>query len=77
MAAITETPQMLDRPTKLTEYQTYIDGKWCEATSGKKFQTHDPYTGEPWALIPECDAKDVDRACEAASRTNACLKLYA
>ena len=59
---------MQDRPTKLQEYQTYIDGKWCEATSGKKFQTHDPYTGEPWALIPECDAKDVDRACEAAWR---------
>jgi len=59
---------MQDRPTKLKEYQTYIDGKWCEAASGKKFQTHDPYTGEPWALIPECDAKDVDRACEAAWR---------
>jgi (Z)-2-((N-methylformamido)methylene)-5-hydroxybutyrolactone dehydrogenase len=59
---------MQDRPTKLKEYQTYIDGKWCEAASGKKFQTHDPYTGEPWALIPECDAKDADRACEAAWR---------
>lgn len=59
---------MQDRPTKLKEYQTYIDGKWCEAASGKKFQTSDPYTGEPWALIPECDAKDADRACEAAWR---------
>jgi aldehyde dehydrogenase (NAD+) len=59
---------MLDRPTKLKEYQTYIDGKWCDAASGKKFQTFDPYTGEPWALIPECDAKDVDKACEAAWR---------
>jgi aldehyde dehydrogenase (NAD+) len=59
---------MLDRPTKLVEYQTFIDGKWCEASSGRKFQTHDPYTGEPWALIPECDAKDVERACEAAWR---------
>ena len=28
----------------------------------------DPYTGEPWALIPECDAKDVGTACEAAWR---------
>ena len=59
---------MQDRLTKLKEYQTYIDGKWCEAASGKKFQTYDPYTGEPWALIPECDAKDVERACEAAWR---------
>jgi acyl-CoA reductase-like NAD-dependent aldehyde dehydrogenase len=59
---------MQDRPAKLKEYQTYIDGKWCGAASGKTFQTHDPYTGELWALIPECDAKDVDRACEAAWR---------
>ena len=59
---------MLDRPTELKEYRTYIDGKWCDAASGKKFETFDPYTGEPWALIPECDAKDVDRACEAAHR---------
>jgi aldehyde dehydrogenase (NAD+) len=59
---------MQDRPTKLKEYQTYIDGKWVDAASGKKFQTSDPYTGEPWALIPECDAKDVDVACEAAWR---------
>jgi aldehyde dehydrogenase (NAD+) len=59
---------MQDRPTKLKEYQTYIDGKWVDAASGKKFPTSDPYTGEPWALIPECDGKDVDRACEAAWR---------
>jgi (Z)-2-((N-methylformamido)methylene)-5-hydroxybutyrolactone dehydrogenase len=59
---------MLDRPTALKDYQTYIDGTWCNAASGKKFQTFDPYTGEPWALIPECDARDVDRACEAAYR---------
>ena len=46
---------MQDRPTKLKEYQTYIDGKWVDAASGKTFQTYDPYTGEPWALIPECE----------------------
>jgi aldehyde dehydrogenase (NAD+) len=59
---------MLDRPRTLKEYQTYIDGEWCNAASGKTFQTFDPYTGEPWALIPECGAADVDRACEAAHR---------
>ena len=59
---------MQDVPTKLKQYQVYIDGKWCDAASGKTFETIDPYTGEPWALIPECAAVDVDRACEAASR---------
>src|ERR1700751_5814648 len=48
-------------------YQTYIDGKWVDAASGKTFLTFDPYTGEPWATIPECDKVDVNRAVEAAS----------
>jgi aldehyde dehydrogenase (NAD+) len=59
---------MQDVPVKLKTYQTYIDGKWTDAVSGKRLETFDPYTGEPWATIPECDARDVDRACEAAWR---------
>jgi len=53
---------------KLSTYQTYIDGKWVNAVSGKTFETSDPYTGEPWALIPDCDARDVDLAVAAAAR---------
>ena len=59
---------MLDRPRKLKEYQTYIGGKWVDAASGKRFETSDPYTGEAWALIPECDKADADKAVEAAAR---------
>ena len=59
---------MQDQSIKLTQYRTYIDGKWVDAASGKTLQTHDPYTGEPWALIPECDETDADRAVEAAAR---------
>src|ERR1700730_18277286 len=59
---------MLDRPTELKTYQTYIGGKWVDAVSGKTFQTSDPYTGEPWALIPECDKADIDLAVEAAAQ---------
>jgi aldehyde dehydrogenase (NAD+) len=51
---------------KLTSFQTYIDGKWCNANSGETFQSEDPYTGEPWSLIPKCGKADVDRAVEAA-----------
>ena len=57
---------MQDAPTGLKTYQTYIDGKWVDAVSGKRLLTSDPYTGEPWAEIPECEAADVDRAVEAA-----------
>ena len=35
---------MLDRTTALQTYQTYIDGRWTDAVSGKTFQTFDPYT---------------------------------
>ncbi len=60
---------MLDRTTtELKKYRTYIDGKWVDAASGKTFQTFDPYTGEPWALIPKCEKADVDIAVEAAAR---------
>jgi (Z)-2-((N-methylformamido)methylene)-5-hydroxybutyrolactone dehydrogenase len=59
---------MLDRTTTLQNYQTYIDGVWTDAASGKTFETLDPYTGQPWALIPECDNTDVDLAVEAAHR---------
>lgn len=59
---------MQDRPTTLKRYQTYIDGEWTDAASGKAFETSDPYTGAPWALIPECDARDAEAACNAAAR---------
>ena len=59
---------MQDRPVTLQTYKCYIDGKWVDAQSGKTFLSHDPYTGEPWAQIPECDARDVDAACNAAYR---------
>ncbi len=59
---------MQDTPAKLKSFQTYIDGKWCNSASGKTFQTYDPYSGEAWAEVPECDASDVDRACNAASK---------
>ena len=52
--------------SKLKEYKTYIDGKWVNAISGETFESEDPYTGEPWALIPRCGEADVKRAVEAA-----------
>ncbi|HZV20628.1 MAG TPA: aldehyde dehydrogenase family protein, partial [Hyphomicrobiales bacterium] len=59
---------MLERASALKEYQTYIDGKWVNARSGKSFPTYDPYTGDAWATIPECDQADVELAVEAAAR---------
>jgi aldehyde dehydrogenase (NAD+) len=51
---------------ELTKYQTHIGGRWVDAASGEFFETDNPYTGKPWALIPRCAAEDVDRAVRAA-----------
>ncbi len=57
---------MQDAPVGLKRFQTYINGQWVDALSGKFFQSQDPFTAEPWAEIPECGARDVDRAVDAA-----------
>ena len=50
----------------LDSYKMYIGGEWVESSSGETFETYNPYTAEPWALIPKGNAEDVDRAVEAA-----------
>ena len=59
MPAATET---------LTPYQMYIGGTWCAAASGATFESENPYTGQPWALVPRGSADDVDRAVRAAHK---------
>jgi phenylacetaldehyde dehydrogenase len=46
----------------------FINGKWCEAASGKTFETPNPATGETLAHIAEGDAEDIDRAVRAARK---------
>ncbi|WP_371420693.1 aldehyde dehydrogenase family protein [Tardiphaga sp.] len=48
--------------------QMLIDGKWVDAKSGKKFETHNPATGELLATVAEGDAGDIDLAVAAARR---------
>ncbi len=45
-----------------------IDGHWVDAASGKKFETHNPATGELLATVAEGDAEDINRAVAAARR---------
>ncbi|HEX3990421.1 MAG TPA: aldehyde dehydrogenase family protein, partial [Acetobacteraceae bacterium] len=51
----------------LPKYQVLIGGARQDAASGEYFETHDPYKGAPWALIPRCAEADANRAVEAAS----------
>ncbi len=54
--------------TKLKEYKMFIDGSWMESESKKTFETLNPENNEPWAKVPEANAKDVDKAVKAAQK---------
>jgi aldehyde dehydrogenase (NAD+) len=45
-----------------------IDGQWCEARTGRTFESRNPASGELLATIAEGDAADIDRAVAAARR---------
>ncbi|MHB1217194.1 MAG: aldehyde dehydrogenase [Alphaproteobacteria bacterium] len=55
---------------ELPKYKMYIDGKWVEAASGEYFESFNPFTGKPWALIPRGGADDAARVAEAAHRAS-------
>ncbi len=50
----------------LQKYRMHVGGEWVEPASGEWFESYNPYTGKPWALIPKGNAEDVGRAVEAA-----------
>jgi aldehyde dehydrogenase (NAD+) len=51
----------------LPKYEILIGDEWQTSSSGAYFETHNPYTDKPWALIPRCNEADAARAVEAAS----------
>jgi betaine-aldehyde dehydrogenase len=48
------------------KYEMLINGQWAASDSGKTFPVYDPSTEEVIAEVPDCNAKDVDRAVAAA-----------
>ena len=50
--------------TPLEKFQMVIGGKSVDAISGKTFESENPYTGRPWAVIPDAGPEDVDAAVE-------------
>src|SRR5215469_4959005 len=51
---------------ELQQFRMLIGGKAVGAASGATFESHDPYTGQPWALVPDGGPADVDAAVAAA-----------
>jgi len=52
----------------MEKFKMYIDGEFVEASSGKWFDSFDPFTGKVWSQVAEGGAEDVDRAVQAAHR---------
>lgn len=48
--------------------QAFIDGRFCDAADGEKFETTNPATGQVLTEVAHCKAADVDRAVAAARR---------
>jgi aldehyde dehydrogenase (NAD+) len=48
------------------KFQMYIGGEWVDPAAGEWFESYNPFTGKPWALIPRGAAADAERAVEAA-----------
>ena len=52
----------------MQKYRMVIDGKEADSSSGRWFDSFNPFTGEPWAQVAEGNADDVDRAVRVAHR---------
>jgi (Z)-2-((N-methylformamido)methylene)-5-hydroxybutyrolactone dehydrogenase len=50
------------------KYRMLIGGGWTEPASGAWFESVNPFTAKPWALIPRASKADVDRAVESARK---------
>src|SRR5882762_7822220 len=67
--AVTQAIPMTRHPYADGSYKKMlIDGKWVDAVSGKKFETHNPATGDLLATVAEGDAEDINRAVADARR---------
>lgn len=59
-------PPALKDPT-LFRTQSYINGEWIEADSGKRFDVDNPATGAIIASVSDCGAAETTRAISAAN----------
>ena len=50
----------------MEKFDLYIRGQTCKPAGGEYFESFDPYTGKPWAMVAKGGAADVERAVQAA-----------
>lgn len=57
-------------------YQMYIDGEWCDSSSGEVIEITNPATGKLIGTVPKATPEDVDRAIRAADREKENFKFW-
>jgi len=50
----------------LLHQDSYVDGKWVRAKSGKRFEVIDPGSDKAWASCPDNGVEDVDAAIQSS-----------
>ena len=50
--------------TALVSFSNLVNG--AASPASETFESYNPFTGKPWALIPRCRSNDVDQAVAAA-----------
>lgn len=50
----------------MKKYQMYIGAEWRNPSSGEYIESQNPFTGQPWALIPRGTTEDASAAVTAA-----------
>ncbi len=54
------------RPPGVVQHAMSIAGRPATSVSGRTYTSTDPFTGEPWAEVPDAGTEDVDAAVRAA-----------
>ena len=52
----------------MKKHRMLVDGAWLDPATGEWFESVNPYTAQPWALIPRGGSTDVDRAVASARK---------
>ncbi len=52
----------------MKKHRMLVGGAWLDPATGEWFESINPYTAQPWALIPRGGQIDVDRAVAAARK---------
>jgi len=50
----------------LVRYRHYINGQFVDPEGGEWFESFNPYTGQPWAEMAKGNARDMEKAIDAA-----------